>query len=192
VKQWLRGYRTTLIALALLVSACTTTVYIEQYVARDPLPAAPTLTVVPGSFSQPDVATADYVAGLLISCGCQVFERPAAAKEIEQYEGSAASTGVAWMGSASAVSAGGSHGTGIKTTSGDVVEVVKTTDANYVAFVRQTGDRLWLRLVRRDGGRVLFSGYFTPTDTSDKSMQDRLRRASGRMTKLLTEAGVLQ
>ena len=191
-RKWHRNLRTELTALTLLVSACTTTVYLEQYVARDPLPQAPTLAVMPESFSKWDVATADYVSGLLISCGCQVYERPVAAKEVEQYDGSAATTGIAWMGSTSAMAAGGSRGSGTKTTSGDIVEIVKTTDANYVAFVRDAGARLWLKLVRRDGGRVLFSGYFTPSDTSEKSPQARSRGASGRMTTLLTEAGVLR
>jgi hypothetical protein len=70
--------------------------------------------------------------------------------------------------------------------------VVKTTDANYVAFGRDAGDRLWLKLVRKDGGRVLFSGFFSPSDSSDKSPQSRARGASERMTKLLTEAGLLR
>ncbi len=190
--QWLRHYPTVLVALMLLVSACTTTVYLEQYVARDPLPAAPTLAVMPASFSKPDVATADYVSGLLIRCGCQVFERPATVKEVEQYDGSAVATGVAFMGTATAMATGGSRGSGTKTTSGDIVGAVKTTDANYVAFVRDAGDKLWLKLVRTDGGRVLFSGLFSPSDTSEKSPQSRARGASERMTKLLTGAGLLR
>jgi hypothetical protein len=90
------------------------------------------------------------------------------------------------------MAAGGSRGSGTKTTSGDIVELVKTTDANYVAFGRDAGDRLWLKLVRKDGGRVLFSGFFSPSDSSDKSPQSRARGASERMTKLLTEAGLLR
>jgi len=192
VKQWLRIYRTALIALTLLIGACTTTVYLEKYVAKDPLPEAPTLAVMPGSLSKSDIVTADYVSGLLISCGCQVFERTATIKETEQYDGSTASAGFAFGGSTSVLATGGSRGSGTKITSGDIVEAVKTTDANYVAFVRDAGSKLWRKLVRRDGGRVLYSGYFTPSDTSEKSPQAKSLGAWGRMSKLLTEAGVIR
>ena len=190
--RWHSGYRVLLVAVILLVSACATTVYLEQYVAKDPLPDAATLAVMPASFSKLDLATADYVSGLLIGCGCQVFERPTSVKEIEQYDGSAAAAGFAFLGTGSTVAAGGSRGTGTKTTSGDVVDVVKTTDANYVAFVRGAEDKLWLKLVRKDGGRVLFSGFFTPSDTAETSAQAKSRGAVERMTQLLKKAGILR
>ncbi len=185
------GIRVPIVALVLLVSACATTVYVEQYVARDPIPDAATLAVMPASFSNLDLAAADYVSGLLIGCGCQVFERPTSVKEIEHYDGSEAATGFAFLGKNSAMAAGGSRGSGTKTTSGDVVDAVKTTDAGYVVFVRGAEDKLWLRLVRKDGGRVLFSGYFTPSDTSE-SPQAKSRGATERMTKLLKEAGIVR
>jgi hypothetical protein len=192
MNRWNGGYRVLLVALGLLVSACATTVYVEQYVAKDPLPDAATLAVMPASFSKLDLATADYISGLLIGCGCQVFERPTSVKEVEQYDGSAVAAGFAFLGKYSTAATGGSRGSGTRTTSGDVVDVVKTTDANYVAFVRGVDDRLWLRLVRKDGGRVLFSGYFTPSDTAETSPQAKSRGAMGRMTQLLKTAGILR
>ncbi len=176
----------------LLFCSCVTHV---RYVVLDKVPASPTLTVIPASMAGADVETANEITGLLVSCGVRVVERPAMVKEKTQYEGQGAASGYAVGGGQGAIAGGEAAHREDVTKTGDPTALIGETVADYVFIVQGPPESPWLKLVKRDGGQILYAAGLAQ-ESGQRFYEGQFTDASGgprdAMKRLLEKLGILK
>ncbi|HTW92702.1 MAG TPA: hypothetical protein VMH22_13490 [bacterium] len=142
------------VSLLLVVSGCVSTAV--RFVVVTDVPPSPSFTVVPGSTSPDDAASADAITEDLVALGVRVLARPALVKQRTEYSGQSSGTGVGVTLSGNlAVGGTGGEQSGNVITSVDPIALIQETQADYVVFTK-TGP--WLDIVKRKDGQIVFAG----------------------------------